>query len=527
MIATFWSGKRFTYRENPAEYLFSWSPAASVTEYAKTTSFDHLPDYIHVSNCCSSFKRTPDDRPWGGAFWGNHNSRDNFPDLMLGVIAAMDAAGAEGVPEEVRAAAERAREAGHRIADLALDNGNALMTVDEWNDYETLVVGGTIRPHGEAEVENGDLGSISSCPMAYLSQAIATEGLDVPVGSVPLGVNTEAALLGSEEVSEFGLECPVDEGPPQCSGLGDAYCGLSWATMEEMKVLGTPWLELVALWDENEPGKAAELLGGFQNDYDDVVEAMVALVHYAQVAGKEALETEALVVLGDMTDLMRLFAEVVWASTRPDEQVKQRYEAAIFDAWAGREVLAEDLQDFERAEGRIAQIESRLDAADTAPWPLKTDQEIYDAIEANLAGEKLDMVVQRYRDSYGDTPPIRRAGDGYEARGFPLDKRPWTAVENPRHVHMGSMKLLQALPLCRTAPHLLDCTWAVFGCGHVDRDGDGTVDEDDRPDFAADTPGTCDEDNGWCEGADLDRTGTVDATDEAFFEAAQGCHYEP
>ena len=57
--------------------------------------------------------------------------------------------------------------------------------------------------------------------------------------------------------------------------LSDA-CGLSWATVEELKV-GMPWLELAATWDDNEPGKAAELLGGFQNDYDDVVESMMAL----------------------------------------------------------------------------------------------------------------------------------------------------------------------------------------------------------------------------------------------------------
>ncbi|MDP6946112.1 MAG: hypothetical protein QF464_18330, partial [Myxococcota bacterium] len=292
------------------------------------------------------------------------------------------------------------------------------------------------------------------------------------------------------------------------------------------KVLGTPWLELVALWDENEPGKAAELLGGFQNDYDDVVESMVAVVLYARVSGKEALETEALAVLGDMTDLMRLFAEVVWASTRPGEHAKQRYEAAIFDAYAGREVVVEDLKEFERAEGRIAAIEGSLTLGDTAPWALMTDEQIFDAVEEELAGEKLDMVVQRYRDSYGETPPVRRAGDGYEARGFPLDKRPWTAVETPRHAHVDSMVLLQALPLCRTAPHLLDCTWAVLGCGHVDRDGSGTVDEVDRPDFSAGSPDPCGEDNGWCGGADLDRTGAVDATDEAFFEAALGCHYD-
>jgi hypothetical protein len=155
-----------------------------------------------------------------------------------------------------------------------------------------------------------------------------------------------------------------------------------------------------------------------------------------------------------------------------------------------------------------------------------SDEQILATVEANLAGEKLDMVVQRYRDNYGEEPPLRRAGDGYEARGFPLEQRPWAAVENPRHAHVDSMKLLQALPLCRTAPHLLDCTWARLGCGHVDRSGDGVVDEGDRPDFSGGDTDGCDETNTWCEAADLDRTGAVDATDEAFFEAALGCHYD-
>ncbi|MGB0590229.1 MAG: hypothetical protein ACPGU1_11160 [Myxococcota bacterium] len=523
MIATFWDGRHYTYRENPAETTFAWTPVGNMGEYAITFSYDTLPDYIGVSNCCSSFKQVPEGYPWAGAFWGNHNSRDNFPDLMLGYLAVMEAAKAEGLSPTLKEAAQRAEAAGHRIADEALANNNALMTVDEWNDYETLVVGGTIRPHGEAELENGDLGSMSSCPMAYLSQAMTTVGLDTPIASVPLGTNAEAALMGSEEGATFGLECEVAEGPPQCQKLDDAYCGLTWSTLEELQVLGMPWLELAATWDENEPGKAAELLGGFQNDYDDVVESMMALVRYAQITGKTTLEEETRAVLGDLTDLMRLFADIVWLSTRPDEYAKQRYEAAMFDAYAGREVVTEDLKDFEREEGRMAHIEGALTMGDTSPWPLKTDEEIAAIVGDMVAGEKLDMIVEKYQESYGDTPPIRRTETGYEARGFPLEKRPWVEVENPRHAHIGSMELLQALPLCRTAPHLLDCTWAKFGCAHVDHDGSGEVTEADRPDPAKNGATDCTAENDWCDGADLDQTGTVDATDTAFFDAAMGC----
>ena len=79
-------------------------------------------------------------------------------------------------------------------------------------------------------------------------------------------------------------------------------------------------------------------------------------------------------------------------------------------------------------------------------------------MEAVVENETLDMSVARYRETYGETPPIRRAGDGHEARSVPLEKRPWWAVENPRHTHVGNLRLLRVLSLCRTAPEVLDCT---------------------------------------------------------------------
>ena len=88
---------------------------------------------------------------------------------------------------------------------------------------------------------------------------------------------------------------------------------------------------------------------------------------------------------------------------------------------------------------------------------------------------------------------------------------------------MGGLELLQALPLCRSAPHLLDCTWAKLGCAHVDANNSGEVSEADRPDFAAHKEASCSTENDWCAGADLDRTGGVDSLDEVFFNAALGC----
>ena len=530
MIAAFWSDRRYTYREDPSEFIFAFSPAGDLADYAKTHSFDMLPDYLHVTNCCSSFKRTPDDRPWAGAFWGNHNSRDNFPDLALGALAAREAADDGDVDPQVVAAAARAAAAGVRSADLVQEHDGAIMTVDEWNDYETLVISGTVRPHGAPEVENGDLGSMSSCPMAFLARALSTAGLDASIPTVPIPAAPESALLGTDEANDLAVVCEVPEGPPSCAALGQAYCGLTWETVYDLEILGQPWLEVAALLDEGEPGTAAELLGSFQNDYDDVVESMSALVRYAQISDQPALEEATRTTLGHMTELMRTFADVVWASTQPAKQALQRYEAAIFDALGGRPVVAADVADFAVAEQRIAAIEAALDVElqDTEPWPLLTDQQIFEEVEADLAGEKLDSVVQRYRDAYGQTPPVRRAGDGYEARGFPEEARPWTAVERPRHAHVGSMKLLQALPLCRYAPELLDCTWAIAGCGRADLDADGDVDAEDRAAFEAlraGAPESCGSADAWCGGADLDRTGVVDDTDQAFIEAAEGCWY--
>ena len=38
---------------------------------------------------------------WEGAYWGNHNSRDNFTDYALGFLAAMEAAATPGLPADL------------------------------------------------------------------------------------------------------------------------------------------------------------------------------------------------------------------------------------------------------------------------------------------------------------------------------------------------------------------------------------------------------------------------------------------
>lgn len=505
IVDAFWGGLHVTYREDPAEFLFSFAPAAELTRYAKTHSFDMSPDYLRVSNCCSSLKRTPEGYDWAGAWWGNHNSRDNFPDLALGFLAAIATLEEPQLSPELESAAVAARDAGRRVGDLVLSSGSNVMTVDEWSDYGTLTVSGTIRPHGEPEAQ--DLGSFGACPMVYLAQAISTGGLALPVPALPLPGGLEA-LLASGANGDIPVDCPVPEGLPKCEALDQAWCGLTWGTLDELKVLGVPFLDLVRGWDEDEPGKAAELLGGWQNDFDDVVEAMVAVVLYARIAGDEALEESARAVVRDMTDLLRTLGDLAWAKTSPEQAARQRYEAAIFDALAGHDVVESDLGGFEIEETRLAQLDAAYDLPDTAPAPLKDDATILAEVEADLAGEKLEAVVQRYRDAYDHTPPVRRAvdpaaGHDYEARGVPEDVHPWMPVETPAHVEVHGLTLLQALPLCETAPDLLDCTWAKAGCAAADLDGNGVVDEADR--------------------AALLARAAPHPLDVAFLDAAQGC----
>ncbi len=522
LVATFWGDGVFTYRENPAEWFFSFDALNTPDQYAVTHSFSALPDYLRVSDCCTSLKQTPEPYPWAGAFWGNHNSRDNFPDLALGIVAAMEAADDPDAAPEVRAAAAHAVEAGRRIGDLVAEHGGALVTADEHNPYETLVVAGAVRPDGETEAE--DLGSMSACPMAFLAQAISSEGLAEPLPSLPLPGSVEFLLVGT---LAGAVECEIPQGVRHCERLEEAYCGLDWSEMDGMKIFGQPWLDAIEEMDRDDPGVAQELIGGFQDDYYEVTLAMVALVEYARITGQTELHSRSQGVLADLTELMRRFADTIYTRTNPGQLTHRQYEAALFDAAGGLEPIVEHLGDFAGPEGQLATIESQLQLADTALLPLLTDEELATKITSHLAGRS-ETVKARYAAEYGDEHPIRRKGDTYEARGTPLEDHPWTELPAPRFANMGAFKLAHAAPLCSSAPDLLDCTWAAAGCARADLDGDGVVGPADRDllEAQAITSG-CEPANAWCEGADLDRTGAIDDRDEAFMTAAEGCWYTP
>lgn len=521
ILAALFGDFKAVYREEPEDILLNYMPGREMGPYSTTYSFSMTPDYLRVSDCCTSLVQVPDGRPWAGAWFGNHNSRDNFPDLAAGYMVALDILGHADVDADVRASAERAWQAGQRIGDLVQANEGRLMTVSEHNPYDELAVAGGVRPDGETEAE--DLGSLSDCQMAFLARALSTAGLKLPLPELPAPGSVEfllAGVLGEKS-------CPVPEPVRLCTRLQEAYCGKDWSTIGELELLGIPWLEAVAELENETPGSAESLIGSFQDDFHEKTIAALELYSYAISQGDEPLADAARSALGEITQLSRFFGELLWAQTKPAQYTERLYAAALFDAQAGLEVDPADLGDYGRAEWQMARMEQMLELPDTEFEPLRSDEEILAIVENELAG-KSPSVKQRYLDHYGTTPPLRRSGEGYEAKGYHPDHEwPWAEVATSRHHQLGGIRLLEALPLCVTAPHLLDCTWAVLGCARPDLDGSGTVDATDLAALEsatalfANTP--CNSTNEWCNGADLDRTGAIDDTDAAFMSAAQGC----
>ncbi len=523
LAQTFWSGTTFTYRENPEEFMFSFFPAWDPGKYAKSISFYKLPKLIMSSECCSSLVRVPDDKPWAGAYWGNHNSRDNFPDIGLGFLAAKLAAEDTSLSADVRAAAAQAVEAGKRVGDLVLENDTAIITVSDVGDYDTFEVSGTIRPHGEPEIQ--DLGSMGACPMAFLAQAMSSEGLEgAPAEGIPLPYSIDKELFSNRAIQN-ALTCPIPD-EPRCVNYDDGYCSRTWGEFGSIRWQGTPFLEYL---EENQ-AIAKVVLSSWQNDYDDVVEATMAVYHYAAATGDAARIEEARRAVFHATELQLKFAELAY----PDEEDAARrdgyrFRAALYRAEANLPVDEAFFFDFARPEQDSAGLERLLTLPDSGPAPLMTEAEIAAKIQENLDRTTLDHVIDRYETTYPDGPPIRRTADGYEASGTPLTELPWTEVEVPRHHDVGWYRFLDAVVLCEQAPQWVSCDWAKIGCEPVDVDGTGTVNEADVvaiEQAVTNSAGrTCDAQNAWCDGADLDRSGTADGSDVAFAQAAEGCFY--
>ncbi len=517
MVHAFFGDGVFTYREDPSEFYFSYMPAAELESYSITYSFSGLPGFLRVSDCCASLMRTPEPYLWAHAFWSNHNSRDNMPDLSLGYLAASWFLADPFLGE----AAQDAFEAGRRVGDMVQEHGNRLMTVDEHHPYDVLVVAGERRPDGEVEVE--DLGSMSDCAMAYVIRSLSSEGLGFPLPHLPLPGAIDYLIPD-------GLfdECTRPTEDPVCQSLDQAFCGKTWGTLGELHFLGQPWLEVAMQMDKESPGTGEVLLGSFQDDFEEMTLAMVGVVFYARLRGDEVLQSAAQDALRQMTELMRVFADIAYERTKPQRWREQRYLASLMEAYAGLEPDLDDLGEFERSEAHTSALEQWLHMEDTGPAPLMTDEEIRSRVEARRP-TKSKSVQERYRAAYGDVPPVRRTEDGYEARHVDPAQgvTQWRKVERPHHRQVGGVRLLEALPLCIWRPDILDCTWAKMGCARADLDRNGTVDEGDREAFqvlkARFEGATCKEEDSHCEGADLDRDGKVADLDSAFMEAAMGC----
>lgn len=530
VLGAFYDGVRITYREDPTDFSFSYEPAADPVEYSVTRSHAIIPGYIPLSDCCATAVQVPAGNTWEGAFWSNHNSRDNWPDIGLGYAAARLALEDPNASDAVHDAARRAVASGKNIGDLIFESGGNLMTVSEHDSYDKLLVSGAIRPHGLSE--NEDLGSLANCPDAYLSKALSSDGLALPVPEIPVpGAATVESML-----MEGMINCEPDP-DRTCTSLFDGFCGIAWGESDKLTALGMPFLDVVRTLEKASPGMAETLLGRFQGDFEHIVESMLAIIHWSVATGDEELAAETRKALKDMTDLMREFADVIWPDPTNESRRSQEAEAARLDAIAGVDVIEEHRGDFADEENRISKMEELLNLSDTEPATLLTDAEILEKVEAKLADLQADthpsgraqVVYDRYRDAYDMEPPVRRKGNGYEARRTGGD---WMPAEVPQHTHAGGRELLALAPICDTAPEIIDCRWAKLGCARADLNGDKLVDAKDESRFDAEFEAgrVCGRDEAIgrsvpCDGLDLDGSGKLDDLDQAFMAAADGCWY--
>ncbi len=544
ILDAFYDGVIYTYRENPEEYYFHFKARNELPEFAISFVFDELPDYLRISNCCSSWmiSKLGD---WQGAFWGNHNSRDNFTDYALGYLAAFEAENTEGLPDDLAQAAQRAADAARRVGDAIVGAGMIQMTVDEHHDYNTLVPGGEVRPDGATEWQ--DLGSLSSCQMAYTAQAISSEGLSYPVPQVPLpGAIETSALKYLFDILGLPIPVPVS----YCYTMDDAFVGIGWGELLDLEVFGIPIWDITALLSELYPGLFYDLLGSMMDDFKELVLGAVNLCFYARIQGDEELYFHAQQTLNHLVQLTRILGDLVYGIAR-DDALRAQAEAelgadAIADTIASTEEFyylaalyarmfdidspMEHFGGFGIGQTKTNWIESQLDHADTTYTALLTDEEIREMIVNKLA-TKESWIQDRFYERFGPEDSflaaVRRAGDGYECLAPGGENDNWMPTENTRHWWFGDINLFREALLCDNEPHTLDCTWAALGCAPADLDDSGAVDAADQTlfDAAWTTYGenaSCAQPD-WCDGADLDQSGTLDADDQGYMAAAQGC----
>lgn len=537
VLASFFAGARFTYHEDPTDFHFSVHPLARLTQYALTFVFAYLEDWLHISNCCSSWVLSKRG-PWTGAFWGNHNSRDNWPDIAIGYLAALDAASDPGLPEELRAAARRAAAAGRRIGDRVVEDGFVLTTVATRDglafDYDHLIPAGQLRPDGR--VESNDLGSLNSCQLGYLAVALSSAGLDYPPPAIVLPMPDNLGDLAfAQLLAAIGLEPdPGGGGGSECRQLNAAMWGRTWGELLTAEIGGVPWIEVLRLAAQANPAFFDNLLSSSLGDFDFLERSALGLCLYAKATGKAELLAATTQALAEMIAVHLLLVDLVTAQGSPaqlEEAAHHAYKAGVLAAQWGIPVERAALGDFSRGMGAVQALQWLYGLGDTSPRPLLSDDQIEEQILAALLEKQADepQVVARYRARFFEysvvhKPPLKRSGEAYEV----IDAwGAWRPLPNISHIHLGVPKLALELPLCEAAPEILSCAWARLGCGRPDLDDSGGVDGLDRTLFDGSSLAwqqqACWPANGWCDGADLDRDGRVTHSDHAFMDAAAGC----
>jgi hypothetical protein len=548
VLDTFFDGVIVNYRENPEEFFYSFKPINELEDYAVTYVFDHVGEalpWIPVSNCCSSFMKTQIG-PWKDlGWWGNHNSRDNFTDYVMGYLAAFEAEKTPGLPADLALAAHHAADAARRVGDTTTFFGNILMTVDERNDYYTLAPAGEVRPDGRTEWQ--DLGSISSCQMAYLAKALSKEGLHSPVPKVPLpGDLAHEAIEALFKSIGITLTTRVKK----CKCLDEAWFGLTFGDLLRFKILGEPWYEKMERLTFFYPDLFYVLIGSAMDDFQELILGSVGLCYYARISGDTALYDEAYESLGNLIKIQVILAKLVYGVDRDaslknstikklgktkyyarlDDAKEMLYKGAIYERMFGFDSPLKDLDGFNAAESQIEWAASPLYWTDTTPAALITDEKIKERIMNELNGKKekepwiYERYVQRFFDEDGNhNPPVKRTADGYE---FIDQYGNWRAAENPHHRYYGGLHYWLESALAVWSPQTLNCEWARLGCAPADFDGSMKVDASDTAIFNArwnaygGSGAACPD---GCDGADLDRDGRLDADDQAYMQAAQGC----
>jgi hypothetical protein len=528
VLDTFFTEGRYVYRADPTDYYFSVEPLLTTGDFALTFVFAELPGYLRVSDCCSSFM-VSQKGPFRGYFWGNHNSRDNFPDYGFGYFAALQCMNDPGATDDVRASCTRAFGSGQRIGDSVVAHGYNLMTVGESRSYDegALIVGGVIRPDGTYEGPEG-LGSMNSCQMSYMAKALSSAGLVSEAEKVDAPGSYEVLAI---QLLFESIGLPVPKLTKHCASLDDAYIGLSWGDLLEVKIGRDDLFTFFGRLLDVEGASIADLLRNLTDAFDQPEKSAATLVYYARATGNAELRESAKATASHILEAHRRSATLLLDYGRgkgadpglASYALDQLYKVAMLAHVAGVGNADFDVQGFGVGLGQQQRYEDTLARTDTPPGELVSDEVLGARIQSAFGGANAEDQA-RYLARFGSEPPVSRTTDGYEAVG--LDGA-FHAIPSTRYDWFGAVDLWREIPMCTQAPTVLDCSWAMLGCARVDLDGSGVVDDTDATRFAAARSTydgrSCRARNDWCGGADLDRSGSIDADDESFLSAAQGC----